>query len=100
MSDETVVDEREPQLADEREPRTVDEMRLQGEDPFYAPQAPGDVGYEAPAIIPELDLQGGTVFVVGGEEFPSMQEAQESLAPALEPTADDEAAAELERPEE
>lgn len=63
-----------------RDPQSVDEMRAT-DDPLYAPQGPGDVGYEAPLVVPELDLEGGTKFVVGEDEYESMADAQEALAP-------------------
>jgi hypothetical protein len=63
-----------------RDPQSVDEMRAT-DDPYYAPQGPGDVGYEAPLVVPELDLEGGTKFVVGEDEYGSMKEANEALAP-------------------
>jgi hypothetical protein len=46
-----------------------------------APQEPGDPGYQPPAIVPELDLEGGTVFRVGEETYASLEEAEEAIAP-------------------
>jgi hypothetical protein len=55
------------------------------------PQGPGDEGYEAPLIVPELDLEGGTVFKVGEDEYGSMSEAAEAIAPEeTEPEPDEE----------
>lgn len=45
------------------------------------PQGPGDEGYEPPLIVPELDLEGGTKFVVGEDEYESMTDAAEAIAP-------------------
>jgi hypothetical protein len=93
MSDEVVAqDETEEDdglgttTRSSREPTNVDEVRALGDDPYYAPQNPGDVGYEPKAIHPELDGEGGTKFVMGDEEFGSMAEALEAQAAAGEGT--------------
>lgn len=70
-----------------RDPQSVDEVRAT-DDEFYAPQGPGDIGYEAPLIVPELDLEGGTKFVVGEDEYESLADAQEALAPEVEEPVD------------
>lgn len=54
------------------------------------PQAPGDPGYEPPAIIPELDLAGGTVFKVGEDEYATLEEAQDAITPDEEVPPDEE----------
>jgi len=83
MSDEVELAERDNERAkaSDREPTNVDEVRARGDDPLYAPQGPGDVGYEAPLVVPELDLEGGTKFVVGEDEYESLADANEALAP-------------------
>jgi len=63
-------------LTEDDAPKSVEDMRR--DDPTYAPQSPGDPGYEPKAIIPELDGEGGTVFKIGDDEYASMAEALES----------------------
>jgi hypothetical protein len=63
-------------LTEDNSTKSVSDMRV--DDPTYAPQNPGDPGYEPKAVIPELDGEGGTVFKVGDEEYSSMKEALES----------------------
>jgi hypothetical protein len=41
------------------------------------------------AIIPELDLEGGTVYRVGDETYETMEDAQEAAAPAEVEARDD-----------
>jgi len=55
---------------------------------FTAPQSPGDPGYEPPAINPELDGEGGTVFKMGDQEFASMEEAEEARADLVQQHTD------------
>ena len=55
------------------------------------PQAPGDPGYEPPAIIPELDFEGGTIYKVGEDEYATLEEAEAAIAPPeAEVTEEDE----------
>ena len=53
------------------EPVLVDDEELDEDE-----EAPELVG--TPLVVPELDLQGGTVFKVGDQEFATMEEAQEA----------------------
>lgn len=75
----------------------------EGDEPT-APQAPGDAGYEPPAIIPELDGKGGTKFVMGDDEFGSMADAMEARQGLLDDhasaTTDDTALADTEAEDE
>ncbi len=61
-----------------------------------APQNPGDPGYEPPAILSELDGEGGTKFTLGedGEEFATLGEAEEARAELLQQHTDATAEAE------
>jgi len=57
MTDEAVVPEDEDEVAEDEEVLDV---------------------VSAPLVVPELDLEGGTVFKVGDQEYGSMSEAQEA----------------------
>jgi len=61
--------------------RDDDDLEVDSRDERQIPQGPDDEGYEPPLVVPELDLQGGTVFKVGDQEFDSLEEATESVAP-------------------
>lgn len=63
---------------------------IEEEEAVGPPQGPGDEGYEAPAIIPELDLQGGTVYKVGEDEYATLEEAEAAVAPPEAEVTEDE----------
>lgn len=75
------VDTTDAELAETGGGKTV--VGPDGEE-ITVPQGPGDAGYQAPLIVPELDLEGGTVFKVGEDEYGSMSEAAEAIAPPEE----------------
>lgn len=63
MSDETVVTTEDPDVTTDDELADEEEVM--------------DV-VSTPLVVPELDLEGGTKFMVGDQEYGSMAEAQEA----------------------